>query len=52
MMALVAMQGVYGATAGPSVIVATVIDSAPTLTLFLALRRYFVPGLSLGVGAR
>lgn len=52
MVALVGMQGVYGATDGPSVIAATLIGSAPTLILFLALQRYFVRGLSLGVGAR
>jgi ABC-type glycerol-3-phosphate transport system permease component len=52
MVALVGMQGVYGATDGPSVIAATLIGSAPTLVLFLALQRYFIRGLSLGVGAR
>jgi multiple sugar transport system permease protein len=52
MVALVGMQGVYGATDGPSVIAATLIGSAPTLILFLALQRYFIRGLSLGVGAR
>ena len=53
MVALVGMQGVYGADRR------TVGDrrdadrcSAPTLILFLALQRYFVRGLSLGVGAR
>lgn len=51
MVALVGMQGVYGATDGPSVIAATLIGSAPTLVLFLFLQRYFVRGLSLGVGA-
>ena len=50
MVALVGMQGVYGATDGPSVIAATLIGSAPTLLLFLFLQRYFVRGLSLGVG--
>ena len=52
MVALVGMQGVYGATDGPSVIAATLIGSLPTLILFLVLQRYFVRGLSLGVGAR
>jgi ABC-type glycerol-3-phosphate transport system permease component len=52
MVALVGMQGVYGATDGPSVIAATLICSAPTLILFLALQRYFVRGLTLGVGAK
>ena len=52
MVALVGMQGVYGARDGPSVIAATLVCSAPTLILFLALQRYFVSGLSLGVGAR
>lgn len=51
MVALVGMQGVYGATDGPSVIAATLIGSAPTLILFLLLQRYFVRGLTLGVGA-
>jgi multiple sugar transport system permease protein len=49
MVALVGMQGIYGATDGPSVIAATLICSAPTLILFLALQRYFVRGLTLGV---
>ena len=52
MVALTGMKGVYGATDGPSVIAATLVCSAPTLILFLALQRYFVSGLSLGVGAR
>jgi multiple sugar transport system permease protein len=52
MVALVGMQGVYGATDGPSVIAATLIGGAPTLVLFLLLQRYFIRGLSLGVGAR
>jgi multiple sugar transport system permease protein len=52
MVALVGMQGVYGAADGPSVIAATLIGSAPTLILFLALQRYFISGLSLGVGGR
>jgi ABC-type glycerol-3-phosphate transport system permease component len=52
MVALVGMQGVYGAQDGPSVIAATLICSAPTLILFLALQRYFVRGLTMGVGAR
>jgi ABC-type glycerol-3-phosphate transport system permease component len=52
MVALVGMQGVYGATDGPSVIAATLICSAPTLILFLALQRYFVRGLTMGVGAK
>lgn len=52
MVALVGMQGVYGASDGPSVIAATLICSAPTLILFLALQRYFVRGLTMGVGAR
>ena len=52
MVALVGMQGVYGATDGPSVIAATLVCSAPTLILFLALQRYFVRGLTLGVGAK
>jgi len=52
MVALVGMQGVYGAQDGPSVIAATLICSAPTLILFLALQRYFVRGLTLGVGAK
>jgi ABC-type glycerol-3-phosphate transport system permease component len=51
MVALVGMQGIYGATDGPSVIAATLIGSAPTLILFLLLQRYFVRGLTLGVGA-
>lgn len=50
MVALVGMQGVYGATDGPSVIAATLVGSLPTLVLFLALQRYFIRGLSLGVG--
>jgi len=50
MVALVGMQGVYGAQDGPSVIAATLICSAPTLILFLFLQRYFVRGLTLGVG--
>ena len=49
MVALVGMQGVYGAQDGPSVIAATLICSAPTLILFLFLQRYFVRGLTLGV---
>jgi ABC-type glycerol-3-phosphate transport system permease component len=52
MVALVGMQGVYGATDGPSVIAATLVCSAPTLILFLLLQRYFVRGLTLGVGAK
>ena len=52
MVALVGMQGVYGASDGPSVIAATLVGSLPTLLLFLFLQRYFVRGLSLGVGAR
>jgi ABC-type glycerol-3-phosphate transport system permease component len=52
MVALVGMQGVYGATDGPSVIAATLICSAPTLLLFLLLQRYFVRGLTIGVGAK
>jgi ABC-type glycerol-3-phosphate transport system permease component len=52
MVALVGMQGVYGATDGPSVIAATLIGSLPTLLLFLVLQRYFVRGLTLGLGAR
>jgi ABC-type glycerol-3-phosphate transport system permease component len=50
MVALVGMQGVYGATDGPSVIAATLIGGAPTLILFLFLQRYFIRGLSLGLG--
>lgn len=50
MVALVGMMGVYGASDGPSVIAATLIGSAPTLILFLALQRYFVRGLTLGLG--
>ena len=50
MVALVGMQGVYGASDGPSVIAATLIGGAPTLILFLSLQRYFIRGLSLGVG--
>jgi ABC-type glycerol-3-phosphate transport system permease component len=50
MVALVGMQGVYGAQDAPSVIAATLICSAPTLILFLFLQRYFVRGLTLGVG--
>lgn len=49
MVALVGMQGIYGALDGPSVIAATLIGSAPTLILFLVLQRYFVRGLTLGV---
>lgn len=52
MVALVGMQGVYGATDGPSVIAATLVGTLPTLVLFLALQRYFIRGLTLGVGAR
>ena len=51
MVALVGMQGVYGATDGPSVITATLIGGAPTLILFLFLQRYFIRGLTLGLGA-
>ena len=50
MVAFVGMQGVYGATDGPSVIAATLIGGAPTLILFLFLQRYFIRGLSLGLG--
>lgn len=50
MVALAGMKGVYGATDGPSVIAATLIGSAPTLILFLALQRYFVRGLTMGLG--
>ena len=50
MVALVGMMGVYGASDGPSVIAATLVGSAPTLILFLALQRYFVRGLTLGLG--
>jgi multiple sugar transport system permease protein len=50
MVALAGMKGVYGATDGPSVIAATLVGSAPTLILFLALQRYFVRGLTLGLG--
>jgi ABC-type glycerol-3-phosphate transport system permease component len=50
MVALVGLQGVYGATDGPSVIAATLIGGAPTLILFLFLQRYFIRGLSLGLG--
>ena len=49
MVALEGMKGVYGATDGPSVIAATLIGSAPTLILFLALQRYFVRGLTMGL---
>jgi len=52
MVALVGMQGVYGATDGPSVIAATLLCSAPTLLLFLFLQRYFVRGLTIGVRGR
>jgi ABC-type glycerol-3-phosphate transport system permease component len=52
MVALVGMQGLYSAQDGPSVIAATLICSAPTLILFLLLQRYFVRGLTLGVGGR
>ncbi|HVX80457.1 MAG TPA: carbohydrate ABC transporter permease [Devosiaceae bacterium] len=52
MVALVGMQGLYSAQDGPSVIAATLICSAPTLILFLALQRYFVRGLTLGVSGR
>jgi ABC-type glycerol-3-phosphate transport system permease component len=52
MVALMGMQGVYGATDGPSVIAATLVCSAPTLILFLFLQRYFVQGLTIGVGAK
>lgn len=52
MVALAGMQGVYGASDGPSVIAATLVGSAPTLVLFLALQRYFVRGLTLGMGER
>lgn len=52
MVALAGMQGVYGASDGPSVIAATLVGSAPTLILFLALQRYFVRGLTLGMGER
>lgn len=52
MVALMGMQGVYGATDGPSVIAATLVCSAPTLILFLVLQRYFVQGLTIGVGAK
>jgi len=52
MVALAGMQGVYGASDGPSVIAATLVGSAPTLILFLVLQRYFVRGLTLGMGER
>jgi len=52
MVALMGMQGVYGATDGPSVIAATLVCSAPTLILFLLLQRYFVRGLTIGAGAK
>ena len=52
MVALVGMQGLYSAQDGPSVIAATLICSAPTLILFLFLQRYFVRGLTIGVGGR
>ncbi|MDR3473173.1 MAG: carbohydrate ABC transporter permease [Devosia sp.] len=52
MVALVGMQGLYGAQDGPSVIAATLICSAPTLILFLGLQRYFVRGLTMGVSGR
>ncbi len=52
MVALVGMQGVYGASDGPSVIAATLVGTLPTLLLFLALQRYFVRGLTLGIGTR
>jgi ABC-type glycerol-3-phosphate transport system permease component len=51
MVALVGMQGVYGATAAPTIITATLLASAPTLILFLLLQRYFIEGLTIGVGA-
>jgi multiple sugar transport system permease protein len=50
MVALVGMMGVYGASDGPSVIAATLVGSAPTLILFLVLQRYFIRGLTLGLG--
>lgn len=52
MVALVGMQGVYGATAAPTIIAATLLASGPTLLLFLFLQRYFIQGLTLGVGTR
>lgn len=52
MVALVGMQGVYGATAAPTIIAATLLASGPTLLLFLFLQRYFIQGLTLGVRTR
>lgn len=51
MVALVGMQGVYGATSAPTIITATLLASAPTLLLFLFLQRYFIEGLTVGVSA-
>ena len=51
MVTLMGMQGVYGGVDGPAVIAATLVGSAPTLILFLFLQRYFVRGLTLGVGS-
>jgi ABC-type glycerol-3-phosphate transport system permease component len=50
MAALAGMRGIYGAADGYSVITAPLIGSAPTLLLFLALQRYFVRGLTPGLG--
>ncbi len=52
MVTLVGMQGIYGATSAPTIITAALIASLPTLLLFLFLQRYFIQGLTVGVGAR
>ena len=52
MVTLAGMQGIYGASDGPSIIASTLMASAPTLLLFLFLQRYFVQGLTLGARSR
>lgn len=52
MVTLADMQGIYGASDGPSIIASTLVASAPTLLLFLFLQRYFVQGLTLGARSR
>lgn len=45
---LLGMQGIYGASDGPTIIAAVLIASLPMIVLFLLLQRYFIQGLVVG----
>jgi len=46
--ALVGMQNLYAQMDGPTILMATVMASIPTLVIFLLLQRHFIRGLTLG----